>query len=355
MQAGQIFQQRYRIQCEVGRGSFGIVYAADDLQTGQTVAVKVLLPWVRGDEGLRHRLKREARLTRMLTNPHAVRIFDLDETPDGDLYIVMEFLDGEELNVLLLREGRLKPERAAEIGRQALEALGEAHRLGVIHRDVKPHNIFICRDAAGREQAKVLDFGIAKVAGTSDGHGLMETTRLTAPGNILGTPAYMSPEQCRGESLTPASDFYSLGIVLYEMTTGHVPFHDNNPVQVLMLHNMQPVPPLSSSVANLPLGRAIMRALEKDPERRFSTADEFATALNGGATTAQPPIAARTSPGPAAMPAPATAKTELAVAVANGKAKESRRSGGLRELLRRYWLALVVIALLAILVATQLL
>ncbi|HKD35172.1 MAG TPA: serine/threonine-protein kinase, partial [Pirellulales bacterium] len=159
MQAGQIFQQRYRIQREVGRGSFGIVYAADDLQSGRTVAIKVLLPWVRGDEGLRHRLKREARLTRMLTSPHAVRILELDETPDGDLYIVMEFLDGEELNVLLLREGRLKPERAAEIGRQALEALAEAHRLGVIHRDVKPHNIFICRDAAGRDQVKMLDFG----------------------------------------------------------------------------------------------------------------------------------------------------------------------------------------------------
>src|SRR5947209_5434146 len=185
MQAGQIFQQRYRIQCEVGRGSFGIVYAADDLQSGQTVAIKILLPWVRGDEGLRHRLKREARLTRMLTSPHAVRILDLDETPDGDLYIVMEFLDGEELNMLLTREGRLRPERAVEIGRQALEALGEAHRLGVIHRDVKPHNLFICRDGSGRDMVKVLDFGIAKVAGTGDGSGLMETTRLTAPGNIL--------------------------------------------------------------------------------------------------------------------------------------------------------------------------
>ncbi|HEY2147025.1 MAG TPA: protein kinase, partial [Pirellulales bacterium] len=127
MQAGQIFQERYRIEREVGRGSFGIVYAADDLKTGQTVAVKVLLPWVRGDQGLRHRLKREARLTRMLTSPHAVRIHELDETPDGDLYIVMEFLDGEELTALLLREGRLRPERAAGIGRQALEALGEAH------------------------------------------------------------------------------------------------------------------------------------------------------------------------------------------------------------------------------------
>jgi serine/threonine protein kinase len=348
MQDGQIFQQRYRIQREVGRGSFGIVYAADDLQSGQTVAIKVLLPWVRGDEGLRHRLKREARLTRMLASPHAVRIFDLDETPDGDLYVVMEFLDGDELNMLLAREGRLKPERAVEIGRQALEALGEAHRLGVIHRDVKPHNIFICRDGSGGDQVKVLDFGIAKVAGTGDGSGLMETTRLTAPGNILGTPAYMSPEQCRGEALTAASDFYSLGVVLYEMATGHVPFHDNNPVQVLMLHNMQPVPPLSSSVSNLPLGRAILRALEKDPRRRFPTAEEFAAALNGQPTAA---AAGRTSTGTMAMPALAATATAPS---APAGAKPSHALSRAMVFLRRHWLALLIAALLAILAATQL-
>jgi serine/threonine protein kinase len=350
MQTGQIFQQRYRIQREVGRGSFGIVYAADDLQSGQTVAIKILLPWVRGDEGLRHRLKREARLTRMLTSPHAVRILDLDETPDGDLYIVMEFLDGEELNMLLTREGRLKPERAVEIGGQALEALGEAHRLGVIHRDVKPHNIFICRDGSGRDLVKVLDFGIAKVAGTGDASGLMETTRLTAPGNILGTPAYMSPEQCRGEALTTASDFYSLGIVLYEMATGHVPFYDNNPMQVLMLHNIQPVPPLSGSVANLPLGRAILRALEKDPQRRFPNAEEFAAELNGQRTaTNTAAVAPRTSTGTVAMPALAATVT---TAAANAK---THRGGGAKDFFRRYWIVLLIAALLAVLVATMLL
>ena len=344
MQAGQIFQQRYRIQREVGRGSFGIVYAADDLQSGQTVAIKILLPWVRGDEGLRHRLKREARLTRMLTSPHAVRMLDLDETPDGDLYIVMEFLEGEELNMLLTREGRLQPERAVEIGRQTLEALGEAHRLGVIHRDIKPHNIFICRDGSGRDVVKVLDFGIAKVAGTGDGSSLMETTRLTAPGNILGTPAYMSPEQCRGEALTVASDFYSLGVVLFEMATGHVPFYDNNPVQVLMLHNMQPVPPLSSSVANLPLGRAILRALEKDPQRRFSNADEFAAALDGRPTAANmAPAAARISTGTMAMPALAVPATGTAAAAS----AKTHRGSGAKDFFRRYWIVLLIAALLA--------
>jgi serine/threonine-protein kinase len=280
LQTGVIFQDRYRIQCEVGRGSFGIVYAAEDLQNRQTVAVKVLLPWTRTNESLRHRLKREAKLTRLLKSPHAVRILDLEEIPGGDLYIVMEFLAGQELSQMLQREQRLAPQRASEIARQALDALGEAHALGVIHRDLKPHNIFLCRDAYDDDLIKVLDFGIAKVAGTEDGSGLAETTRLTAPGGILGTPPYMSPEQCRGESLTPASDFYSLGIVLYELVTGRVPFDDPNMVQVLMLHNTAPVPPLPPAIADTPLGRAIVRSLEKDPRARFRTAAEFIAALD---------------------------------------------------------------------------
>ena len=289
LQTGVIFQDRYRIQCEVGRGSFGIVYAAEDLQNGQTVAVKILLPWTRTNESLRHRLKREAKLTRLLKSPHAVRILDLEEVPGGDLYIVMEFLSGEELSQVLLREKRLSPQRTAEIARQTLDALGEAHALGVIHRDLKPSNIFICRNPDGSDMVKVLDFGIAKVAGTEDGKGLAETTRLTSPGGVLGTPTYMSPEQCRGESLTPASDFYSLGIVLYELVTGRLPFDDPSAVQVLMLHNTAPLPPLPVELARTALGRAITRSLEKDPRTRFQSAAEFAAALDPSQQSANNP------------------------------------------------------------------
>ncbi len=280
MQPGELFENRYRIQCEVGRGSFGIVYAAEDVKLGQLVAVKVLLPWTREVDSLRHRLKREAKLTRMLSSPHAVRVHTLDESAAGDLYIVMELLSGEELHQLLARERQISVERATEMARQVLDALAEAHRLGVIHRDLKPQNIFLCHTDRRGDSVKVLDFGIAKVAGTEDGSGLMETTKLTSPGGVLGTPSYMSPEQCRGEPLTMASDFYSLGIVLYELVTGKPPFTDPNAVQVLVMHNSQAPPPLTPSIARTPLGRAIMRALEKDPAARFRSALDFSAALD---------------------------------------------------------------------------
>ncbi len=355
MQTGEIFQERYRIQNEVGRGSFGIVYAADDLKTGQTVAIKILLPWTRGNESLRHRLKREAKLTRMLKSPHAIRIYDLEETADGEFYIVMELLEGQDLSQLLARETRLRPERAREIGRQVLDALAEAHALGVIHRDLKPHNIFVTTAANGADRIKVLDFGIAKVAGNEDGTGLTETTRLTAPGGVLGTPVYMSPEQCRGEALTPASDFYSLGVVLYETVVGQPPFNDSNPVQVLVMHNNETPPPLPVAIGRTPLGQAIMRTLEKDPHARFRTAAEFMSGL-GYESLPPAPVSPANVPQPAAAPQAAVLPTavsppamrqsfnpEPTATVSTRESDRRRRSGGLKNLFARYWIVLLIL------------
>jgi serine/threonine-protein kinase len=285
----------------------------------------------------------------MLKSPHAVRVLDLEETPGGELYIVMEFLAGEELSQMLQREKRLSPERAAEIARQTLEALGEAHALGVIHRDMKPHNIFICRDDYGSEMVKVLDFGIAKVAGTEDGKGLSETTRLTAPGGVLGTPSYMSPEQCRGEAITPASDFYSLGIVLYELVTGKPPFDDPNAVQVLMLHNTAPLPPLPAEIARTALGRAITQALEKNPRSRFQTAAEFTAALDPNSVLPAAKTAAISGPAiPAVNPNP---RPPVQVPLPNPRPRKVPRSAW--SGLRPYLIALVILILLGLLVLSH--
>jgi serine/threonine-protein kinase len=278
MESGTIIAGRYRVVREVGRGSFGVVYLTDDLDTGESRAVKVLLDWAAKNESIRHRLRREAKLASHLHGPHVVRIYDCDEAADGHIYLVMEYLAGRELDLELRELGTLDPDRVASLATEVLEALAEAHKLGVIHRDIKPNNIFLCHDAEGREFVKVFDFGIAKVSGSGS---LTETAKLSLQGGVMGTPVYMSPEQCRGETLTPASDFYSLGIVLYELLTGHVPFDDENPVQVLLKHNRDPVPPLPDELAQSPLGRAIARSLQKDAEDRFEVAEDFAAAIAG--------------------------------------------------------------------------
>jgi len=295
---GSLFAGRYRIDQEIGRGSFGVVYRAFDIERNYDVAVKVLHPEADADPTLRHRLRREAKLTAEMKSPHCVRILDVAETMEKRTYTVMELLRGEELTLKLAREKRLDPALAVEIARQTLEAVGEAHRLGVIHRDLKPHNIFLCRGTVpGAVDVKVLDFGIAKVAGRADGGGLSESARLTTHGNVLGTPTYMSPEQCRGELAAPTSDVYSMGIVVYEMLAGRVPFDDPNPVLLLVKHNQDPVPPLPNDVARLPIAAAVMRSLEKDPTKRYASAEEFATALVNptAAVATNPATAAKTA------------------------------------------------------------
>ncbi len=286
MDSGEILGQRYRIDREIGRGSFGVVYRADDLNGQRACAVKILLPWAARNEQLRHRLRREARLAATLRSPHAVEVFDSGETTGGDVYLAMELLEGEELSVTLAREGPFSPERVANLSRQVLSALADAHRLGVVHRDLKPSNIFLCRDADGGECVKVFDFGIAKITGDGE---LMATAKLTHNGGVIGTPVYMSLEQCRGGDLSPASDFYSLGIVLFELLTGRVPFDHENPVQVLLLHNQAAPPDLPAEIAATPVGRAVLRALEKDPARRFSSAEQFSRALAGEPVEDPPP------------------------------------------------------------------
>lgn len=281
LQPGDVFENRWLIEEEVGRGSFGAVYRCREQGRSEPVAVKVLLPWVEADQEMRHRFKREAKLAQHLVSPHGIRIYEFGETADGTLYLVMEYLQGMPLNVILADEGKIEPARVAHIARQTLVSLAEAHQMGIVHRDLKPPNIFICDNRETPDYVKVFDFGIAKIVGGTKEGSLQETTKLTVRGGLVGTPVYMSPEQCRGEDLTPASDLYSLGVLMYEMLTGDVPFDDTNPVRIMMLHNQQQPPALPPAIGSTLVGKVVMRALEKDTRKRYATAEEMISALDG--------------------------------------------------------------------------
>ena len=201
---------RYDVERTLGGGGMAVVYLARDLELGRPVAVKVLAENVAGDPDLRERFVREARLAGRLSHPNVVRVYDAGEE-DGRPFIVMECVEGESLAETVRREGRLDPDRVAELGVQACAGLEHAHRAGLVHRDIKPANLLVTEDGT----LKVADFGIAHAIGG---------TRVTAVGTVLGTVAYLSPEQAFGEPVTPASDLYSLGACLYELIAGQPPF-----------------------------------------------------------------------------------------------------------------------------------
>ncbi|MEK6233583.1 MAG: serine/threonine protein kinase, partial [Planctomycetales bacterium] len=197
---------------------------------------------------------------------------------------------------ILRDEGKLSVERTAHIAKQALQSLAEAHKKQVVHRDLKPDNIFLCNNEGQQDFVKVFDFGIAKIIG--DGAGMIEdNTKLTVAGGTVGTPVYMSPEQCRGQELTAASDLYSLAVVLYECINGKVPFEDANPVQTMMMHNSTPVPPLPPEIQNEKLGQAIMKALNKKADDRFESAEAFSHFL-GEPTSAHVAVETPAAPVP---------------------------------------------------------
>ena len=264
----ELLDNRYEIIRRLGSGGMADVYLARDTQLGRQVAIKVLYKRYARDEEFVARFRREAQSAAALNHPHIVSIYDRGEA-EGSYYIAMEYLEGKSLKDVISDEGPLEPARATEYAGQILQALQFAHEHKVIHRDIKPHNIVI----NGRGQVKVTDFGIAR-AGTSPA--------MTETGSIIGTAQYLSPEQAKGKAVEQSSDLYSLGVVLYEMLTGRVPFEGENPVAIALKHlSDEPVPP-QALVPEIPdnLNAVVMRALAKDPRDRYSSAEEFMADLD---------------------------------------------------------------------------
>jgi serine/threonine protein kinase len=269
---GHIIDNRYRLEARLGQGGMGAVYRATRLNIGDEVAVKILHS-NQQDARAAERFRREAQAAARLKHPNAVVIHDFGITTEGLQYLVMELVEGEDLRTLIKRGGAMNVTRAVEIITQVCSALDEAHSHGIVHRDIKPDNIIV-KQGTGRVRVKVLDFGIAKLKDAAASH-------LTQTGSVMGTPHYMSPEQCVGEEIDARSDIYSLGVVLYEMLTGSVPFNAPNSNAIVVQHVMNAPPALRERRSDIPVAveAVVLHALQKQKEARPQTASALAQEL----------------------------------------------------------------------------
>ncbi|HEX8792311.1 MAG TPA: protein kinase [Polyangiaceae bacterium] len=261
----------------VGIGGMGRVYRAEQTNLGRTVAVKIIHPHLVGEENAAARFITEARAASRLNHPNSVGIIDFGKSPDGQLYLVMEYLRGKDLARVSYEEGPLPFRRIVDVLRQTLAALAEAHNENIIHRDLKPENIILEPVRSGGDFVKVVDFGLAKIRADQ------QQPSITSPGIVCGTPEYMSPEQARGDPLDARSDLYAVGVILYQLLTGRLPFEAESPTQVVLAHLTQP-PQDPRGVApdrQIPpqLADLVLRALSKEPKDRYQDSDEMSAAL----------------------------------------------------------------------------
>jgi eukaryotic-like serine/threonine-protein kinase len=265
---GDVIAERYEVLELVGTGGMSSVYKSHDQLLERNVALKVLHPHFGDDDEYVERFRREARAVAQLSHPNIVTVIDRGDA-EGHQFIVFEFIDGENLKELVTRTGPLSARRAVELAIAIADGLAFAHQHGLVHRDVKPQNVLL----NGEGEAKVTDFGIARSLDVERG--------VTQTGTVLGTSNYLSPEQASGKPVTPATDVYSLGVVLYELLTADVPFPGENFVAVAMKHINEPVPDILERRPDVPvrLAAAIEHALEKDPSRRFASMRDFASEL----------------------------------------------------------------------------
>ncbi len=289
---GQVIGERYRIVARLGAGGMGVVYRAEHTLMDKPFAVKLLHAELGGSEELALRFEREAKSASRLDHPNIIRVTDFGREADGTLFLVMELLEGPPLSEVLAEARRLPLGRAVALVAQILDALAHAHALGVVHRDLKPDNVIVSSRPGWTEQAKLLDFGIAKLVGGDEGTDAGPT--LTRAGTIFGTPAYMAPEQITGEPLDARADLYAVGVVLFELLTGRCPFVADDLAGLLGKHLSEAPPRLSDAAPDLAfpdaLDLVLQRALAKRRDDRFVDANEFRTMLlaSAGFESVQP-------------------------------------------------------------------
>ncbi len=267
----------YRLTARLGEGGMGVVYLAEHPVIGKKVALKAIHPELSRNAEVVSRFITEAKSVNQIGHEHIVDIADFGTTPGGEFYFIMEYLQGEAMADRLKREGRLDPTRAMVIGAQIADALDASHEHGIIHRDLKPENIFLLQRGGSKDFVKVLDFGLAKLTQSEE-----KVTHKTRAGSVMGTPYYMAPEQCEGKTeIDHRADIYSLGVLLFEMLTGKVPFGGDGYGEIIVKHITMPPPSVRSLVPELSpeLDLILFRALAKDREQRFQTMAELRDAL----------------------------------------------------------------------------
>jgi len=326
LQPGMVIRNKYEILERIGIGGMGFVYRGRHVTFNEVCAIKIVNDAIAGDANFLQRFQTEAVVTRKLRHPNAVRVDDFDYTEDGRPFIVMELVQGKNVGEILESEGPMPVPRAVRVATQVAQALGFAHKLGIVHRDIKPGNIILTTNEQGQEIAKVLDFGIAKLREAVEG----AKPGMTMTGMVVGTPLYMSPEQFMGkkagQEIDGRTDLYSLGVVLYQMVTAQLPFEGDTLYSLMMQHLEGKARPPHELVPELQipewLSHVILKAINKDRDQRFQSAEEFVAGLGpvGGepvgnaqlvAATPTPRSQASPSSSPASPPATPLSQASL--------------------------------------------